>query len=86
MYNKVPRRRLIEKLRERSEQTKYTWIKTWLKDKKQKVSVVGSMSTSGNVMSGISQGTILRQCCPQSSTTSNRNLRDSNSKSSTSKA
>jgi ribonuclease P/MRP protein subunit RPP40 len=59
-FDKVPKRRLIEKLKAKGvEEMTVKWIANWLTDRKQRVSIRGSASAWGDVTSGVPQGTVL---------------------------
>jgi hypothetical protein len=59
-FDKVPRRRLIEKLRARGiEGRVLTWIEEWLTGRQQRVVLQGETSTWEDVKSGVPQGSVL---------------------------
>jgi hypothetical protein len=62
-FNKVPRRRLITKLRAKGlEPEVVRWIKEWLTGRTQRVMVGGSYSSEATVDSGVPQGSVLGPC------------------------
>jgi len=59
-FDKVPHRRLLSKLKSYKIHTSMIeWIKNFLSDRKQRVRVDGEFSCWANVLSGITQGSIL---------------------------
>jgi hypothetical protein len=61
-FDKGPHQRLLKKLPHYGIQdTAYKWIKAFLSNRKQQVLVDGATSDSANVVSGVSQGTVLGQ-------------------------
>lgn len=59
-FDKVPRQRLIKKLRAKGvEEKTVKWIENWLTNRNQKVSIQGEYSSSCDVDSGVPQGTVL---------------------------
>jgi hypothetical protein len=59
-FDKVPRRRLIEKLRAIGiEGRVLTWIEEWLTGRQQRVVLQGETSTWEDVKSGVPQGSVL---------------------------
>src|SRR5664279_68235 len=59
-FDKVPHKRLMLKIRSLGiTDTIYEWIKDWLKDRVQRVVLLGSSSSWINVKSGVPQGSVL---------------------------
>ena len=59
-FDKVPKERLLLKLREHSiESNVHTWIRDWLTDRKQRVVLNGKFSFWEEVVSGVIQGSVL---------------------------
>jgi ribonuclease P/MRP protein subunit RPP40 len=62
-FDKVPRRRLITKLRAKGLDPKVVkWIEEWLTDRTQQVVICGSYSCEADVGSGVPQGSVLGPC------------------------
>jgi ribonuclease P/MRP protein subunit RPP40 len=61
-FDKVPHQRLINKLQQHDLEGKVLdWIKAWLSNRQQRVSVRGDSSGWSAVTSGVPQGSVL--CC-----------------------
>jgi hypothetical protein len=59
-FDKVPRQRLLNKLRAKGVDRKIvSWIENWLSNRTQNVCIQGEKSESSNVDSGVPQGTVL---------------------------
>jgi ribonuclease P/MRP protein subunit RPP40 len=62
-FDKVPRRRLITKLRAKGLDPEVVkWIDEWLTDRTQREVICGSYSSEADVDSGVPQGSVLGPC------------------------